>query len=466
FTAKPLLKPEEIAMLGPHCQANIAALLSGATPSYYVPNCGDSKVSGVVLSLFDSSGGQPEHLIQFAMRPGVPMQSTLFALCEAAARTLRGRNVSVADVTAGKFAVEVTLLMDPTMNGTVAEPDLRGVESRDRALFVVDNNRSCWVFEPSKSPDQLLAAATAGAQVMNTESAAVFSCFTQSTRSAITIENVPRPVVGNDARPAAVAGTFYPGDAAELNRMLDDLLGSDQPAKESWPAVMTPHAGLIYSGRLAADVLKRVEIPETVIVIGPKHTRLGVEWAVAPHRVWKFPTGELAADPDLAARLVAKIPGLTLDAAAHQQEHAIEVELPILHRLAPHAKVVGIAIGGGNWDRCQQFARGLAEVIRELPRPPLLVISSDMNHFARDDENRRLDEIALAAFETLDPRTLLDTVTKNAISMCGVLPATIVLETLRELGQLGRSQRVGYATSADVTGDKSRVVGYAGMLVG
>ena len=160
------------------------------------------------------------------------------------------------------------------------------------------------------------------------------------------------------------------------------------------------------------------------------------------------------------------IPGLALDAAAHAQEHAIEVELPFLARLAPQAKVVGIALGGGDLARCREFAEGLAKLIRSLPEPPLLVISSDMNHFASDAENRRLDEIALAAMESLDPERLFQTVREQHISMCGLVPAVIVIETLRLLGQLQKVERVAYATSADVSGDKNRVVGYAGMLLG
>jgi AmmeMemoRadiSam system protein B len=120
----------------------------------------------------------------------------------------------------------------------------------------------------------------------------------------------------------------------------------------------------------------------------------------------------------------------------------------------------------GNWDLCQRFADALAQVIRRLPTRPLLLISSDMNHFATDRENRLLDEIALRAMERLDPAHLLATVTEHDISMCGVLPAVIVMETLRLLGGLRTSDRVSYATSADVTGDPSRVVGYAGMLLG
>ena len=213
-------------------------------------------------------------------------------------------------------------------------------------------------------------------------------------------------------------------------------------------------------------MLKRVTIPDTVIVLCPKHTPLGVEWAVAPQQTWSMPGFTLESDPKLARQLSQAIPGLELDALAHQREHAVEVELPFLARLAPETKVVGIAIGGGDYERCCQFADGLASVLREREDKPLLVISSDMNHFATDAENRRLDEIALESLDTLDPKKVYDTVTGNRISMCGVLPAVIALETLKRLGGLKKAERVGYATTADVTGDKSRVVGYAGMLFG
>ena len=105
-------------------------------------------------------------------------------------------------------------------------------------------------------------------------------------------------------------------------------------------------------------------------------------------------------------------------------------------------------------------------MLRTLGTKPLLVISSDLNHYASDSENRRLDEIALSAVESLDPACVYETTTKQKISMCGMLPTVIVLETLRQLGMLNTCHRLGYATSADVTGDTSRVVGYAGMLFG
>jgi AmmeMemoRadiSam system protein B len=124
-----------------------------------------------------------------------------------------------------------------------------------------------------------------------------------------------------------------------------------------------------------------------------------------------------------------------------------------------------VALAGGDFARADHIARQLAAVLQSLEEPPLLLISSDMNHFATDQENRRLDQLALQAMESGDAERLLRTCQEHAISMCGVFPAAIVMRTLQLLGQPPQFQRLGYATSADATGDTSRVVGYAGMLL-
>ena len=268
-----------------------------------------------------------------------------------------------------------------------------------------------------------------------------------------------------ESRPPAWAGQFYPGTPDELNQALDALL-ADRPPPEPWAGAMVPHAGWVYSARLAAAVLGRVKIPDRVIVFCPRHRPLGAAWAVAPHRVWSLPGRDVESDPELAGRLADAVTGLELDAAAHRQEHAIEVELPLVARLAPHARVVGIAIHGGDLASLGRFADELAGAMlqEDLPERPLLVISSDMNHFSPDPQTRRLDRLALDAIEALDPARLYETVIEHNISMCGVLPAVIVMETLRRLGSLNRCEPVGYATSADAFGDRRTTVGYAGAL--
>ena len=270
-----------------------------------------------------------------------------------------------------------------------------------------------------------------------------------------------------DVRPPAAAGRFYPGDPREVRRMVDELLATAAPEPtQPWPGVMVPHAGWMYSGALAAAVFRRVAIPDRAIILCPRHRPHGARWAVAPHRRWLFPGGELASDPALAARLAHAVTGLALDAAAHREEHAIEVQLPLLARLAPQVRVVGITVGDGSLPELLRFGAELAGVLRDMPQRPLLVISSDMNHFADDTQTRRVDRLALDAIETLDPARVYETVRQNRISMCGMGPCVIVMEALRQLACLNRCELVGYATSGEASGTTDQVVGYAGLLFG
>lgn len=457
----PPFTPDQVAAYADFCRSNIIALLTGATPSYYFFDAPDGNVTGIVVTVRWGTRSEDLTFSQTSLRPGVPLQGTLFALAQSAAPSLARLGIRPTDLVT--LRVGLVILYDPAMHGTVEDVDLAGIDPHRRAVLVIERGKSALVYDHQKSAAKLVEDAAEQAQISHPELTPVFSVAALSTLDRVAISNVPKPVRGPAEREPGVAGMFYPADSTELQELVDELLGGSS-STHTWPAAMVPHAGLIYSGRIAAQVLKRIAIPDTVIVICPKHTPHGVEWAVAPQQTWSMPGFTMESDPKLARQLAAAIPGLELDAAAHQREHAIEVELPFLARLAPQCKVVGVAIGGGDYDRCCQFADGLARVLQQRDDRPLLLISSDMNHFATDAENRRLDDMALRSLDSLDPRNVYDTVTSNRISMCGVLPAVIVMETLRRLGGLKRSERAGYATTADTTGDKSRVVGYAGML--
>jgi AmmeMemoRadiSam system radical SAM enzyme/AmmeMemoRadiSam system protein B/AmmeMemoRadiSam system protein A len=455
--------PADVATLAEFCRGNLAALASGATPSFYLSNAFDGSICGVLLSV--GPPGNPTNVEGrvFAQREDKPLQATLYSLTEALARAIRNRSIDATALTRNE--VHLTVLRDPAMHGTADAPDLAGFDSGRRALVVGDSAQTVWIYDPSRTAEQLLAEALDLGHFPKPAAAAVFSMAAVSTAPRAAASFALPPQASPGVRPAAVAGTFYPGTPQEIDRLLGQFL-TELPKPEPWPAALVPHAGWIYSGRLAATTLARVEIPEQVIVFCPRHRAGGADWAVTPHETWSLPGGNLAADPELARRLASSIPGLVLDALAHQQEHAIEVQLPILARLAPKSRVIGIAIGRGDLAQLQRFAEGLANVIASLPHRPLLVISSDMNHYASDADTRRLDQVALRAMQTLDPVRLFETVTQQRISMCGLRPAVIVMETLRRLDTLHRMELVGYTTSAEASGDSRRCVGYAGVLLG
>jgi AmmeMemoRadiSam system protein B len=357
----------------------------------------------------------------------------------------------------------LTVLWDAAMHGSADAPQLQGVDPHHRALFVAQ--QGCWAlaWNPQAGPEDLLREAVALLQSPTAGRASVFSLTVISTFDRIMAANVPKRQAGADIRPPAVAGMFYPRDAEEIDRQLDQWF-AHKPEVEPWAAALVPHAGWIYSGRLAAQVFSRVKFPKQVIVLAPRHRPEGIQWAVAPHRTWQLPGRSLDSDAELARILADSIPGLELDAAAHAGEHAIEVQLPLMARLAPESRVVGITIHSGELDDLQRFGQQMAGVLAGLSERPLLVISSDMNHFADDGETRRRDRLALDALASLDPSRLYRTVRDNRISMCGVLPAVVVLSALGRLNALNRCQEVGYTTSAVASHDTQRCVGYAGML--
>jgi AmmeMemoRadiSam system protein B/AmmeMemoRadiSam system protein A len=446
------------------CADNIFLLYRGATASYVLDGCPDGNVAGIAIFVNEPGTQETMEVSKMSMQPPMPLQSSLFQLCQGAAAALKQRSKTRHGPQSLNLAIAI--LFDPAMHGTVAKADLRGFDPKNRALLVAESQNNAWIYDPEKSAEQLLDEAAKAAKVTTPEAAGVFSLGICSSGKPLQVVRTVEPQVGPTVRGANQAGRFYPQDKDELTTVVDKLFEGDAPAAQVWPAVMMPHAGLQFSGKVAADALRRVKIPSTVIVLCPKHTPLGVEWAVAPNEEWALPTGNVQSDPVLARELAKTIDGLELDGAAHHMEHAIEVELPLIQRLAPEAKVIGIAIGGGTYARLEKFAEGLAYALDGRKDDVLFVISSDMNHFAADEENRRLDEQALAALESLDPHKAFDTIMEKRISMCGIRPAVVVMETLKRWNRLSKTVRTGYATTADTTGDKSRVVGYAGMLLG
>ncbi len=455
------LSPEQIAAYTRFCRENLAALLWGGTPRYSAPGLPDGTVSGLVLSIDPGTGEAPRQASRIDLSRGMALQASLFQLTQAFAPALSQSGVADGDLA----RLSLTILYDPVMHGGMEGPDLRGIDPARRALLLLERGRSSLVFNTQQKADDSLQNAAQRLAVRDPQATAIFSLAADTAETRVEHTVIPQPNLGVAVRPPAMAGKFYPGDPNALRALVDELLGPEQQTK-SWPAAMVPHAGLRYSGAVAGSVLRRLKIPKTVIVIGPKHTPYGVDWAVSPSQEWSIPGARIASDPELAERLVKAIPGLELDALAHQQEHGIEVELPFLARLAPQARVVGIALGQASFAECQQFAEGLAKVVRVLTEPPLLLVSSDMNHFASDAATRRLDELALECMDRKDAQGLFDTCRKKHVTMCGMIPAVIVMETLKRLGKLNRVERVAYATTADTTGDLSRVVGYAGVVMG
>ena len=263
----------------------------------------------------------------------------------------------------------------------------------------------------------------------------------------------------------AVAGRFYPDDPGILRGTVDSfLLSGKEEKKIRARACLVPHAGYMYSGSVAGEVYRRMEIPARMILLGPRHFPQGAPLAILSDGAWQTPLGMAAIDRPLAEKIARAFPPLREDAVAHSAEHSLEVQLPFLQRLVPSFAFVPIVIGLAKWEPLEGLGHALASVISEEREPVLLIASSDMNHYESDAVTRVKDRKAIDRILALEPRKLFDTVRDEEISMCGDAAAVAALIAARELGAT-EAELVRYATSGEVNGDMQEVVGYAGMLI-
>jgi hypothetical protein len=271
-------------------------------------------------------------------------------------------------------------------------------------------------------------------------------------------------------RAATAAGTFYPADAVELRRRVDWLLSEVDVRPAPAIAVLVPHAGYDYSGACAAEVYARVHIPRTVVLLGPNH--YGAASQPAGACVWRAgsfatPLGDVPVDAHFAGALIEACPLVAHDPVAHREDHALEVQLPfLLARAAPRLpSIVPILLRWEDWPRCRQLAHALVAVAREAEHDSVLLLaSSDMSHFEPAAVALGHDEPALAAIRQLDGEKLLRVCHERNITMCGVAAAAVVLEAARQLGAC-RADIVAHTHSGLATGDNSRVVSYAGVVI-
>lgn len=264
-------------------------------------------------------------------------------------------------------------------------------------------------------------------------------------------------------RRPAVAGLFYPDRPERAEAELDRLL-TPGPSRQRAAALVVPHAGWMYSGRVAGEVYGRVDIPKLAVILGPNHTGLGPAGSVMARGRWAVPGREMPIAEALARALIARTPALEEDELAHRREHAIEVQLPFLRRLEPRLAFVPVTLMRTDLGFCEEVGRAVASAVRGLDEPVLLICSTDLNHYESQSVSNRKDRLAIEALLSLDPARLLDTVSEHRISMCGIAPAAATLAALRELAH-GPAELVRYETSGDVSGDYGRVVGYAGLVV-
>ena len=271
-------------------------------------------------------------------------------------------------------------------------------------------------------------------------------------------------------RQPAVAGRFYPANAQHLRAEVETYTtapasaAAEPETKVRAMGCVVPHAGYMYSGHVAGAVYRRLDLPRRFVVLCPNHTGMGEPLAIMSQGAWHTPLGDALIDEKLAEQLKSRLSLLSDDPAAHQYEHALEVQLPFLQVLAPGFKFVPITVGPSNFEVLSALGKVIGAAAAEYGEPVLVIASSDMNHYESDEVTRVKDRRAIDQLLALDPRGLYDVVHQANISMCGYGPAVAMLTAVRKLGAT-RAELIRYATSGDVSGDHDMVVGYAGVTV-
>jgi AmmeMemoRadiSam system protein B len=266
-------------------------------------------------------------------------------------------------------------------------------------------------------------------------------------------------------RAPIAAGKFYASSSAELKKQIE-AFSSDTQDRLKAIACVLPHAGYIYSGRVAAETVARIRVKEKIVLIGPNHTGYGKPFSLISSGVWQTPLGEVAIDSQLAEKILKFSKYLEHDELAHTYEHSLEVELPLLQYVRSDIQIVPIIIASADAGVLKQIGRDIALAIEDLKLKDsvLIVASSDLTHYESKDQAKIKDDQAIDAILKLDEDMLLEKVKKYDISMCGVNAVAAMLAGAKILGAT-RSQLVSYRTSGDVSQDYDSVVGYAGIII-
>jgi len=264
-------------------------------------------------------------------------------------------------------------------------------------------------------------------------------------------------------RQPAVAGQFYAETSKQLRSDLAEMIPAP-PGTRRVVGIIAPHAGYIYSGPIAGAVFGSIRMPTTVLILGPNHHGTGAGVALYPDGEWLTPLGTIHINSRLNSLLQQNVPFVRPDTVAHEFEHSLEVQVPFIQYLQADATVSAICLGHGDFAVVRQIGEGIAAAIRAYGADVLIVASSDMTHYESADSARRKDGLALDRVLNRDPEGLLRVCRDEQITMCGVVPAAVMLVAAGVLGAT-QAEVVAYGNSGDVTGDNRQVVGYAAVAV-
>lgn len=268
-------------------------------------------------------------------------------------------------------------------------------------------------------------------------------------------------------RRPAVAGMFYSGNRATLEREVAVFLENSMPEKgvNHIYGIVAPHAGYMYSGGVAARAYRQVMDfeYEVVVVISPSHHVYFDKVSVYDGDYYETPLGLIPVNKQLCRQLTELDDRLILSAIGHEgEEHALEVQLPFLQHVFDDFTLVPIVMGDQNRPNIIALANALSKALKD--KKALIVASSDLSHYHSYEEAVRLDSVVISHINSFKEDNLYEDLATGLCEMCGGGPVIAMMKACRQLGAT-KSKVVLYRNSGDVTGDRSHVVGYLAAIV-
>lgn len=272
-------------------------------------------------------------------------------------------------------------------------------------------------------------------------------------------------------RAAAVAGSWYPGDEQVLCRAVDEHLASVEDApRGDIVGLVAPHAGLVYSGAVAAYAYQAVagRTYDVVVLVGPSH-HVGFEGvAVYPRGWFATPLGDVPVSADIADRLLA-MPWVRTHPTAHVREHSLEMQLPFLQRVLPSVPIVPLLLGAQEREVIRALGDALAAALADVS--PLIVASTDLSHYFPASQAEVHDRIVIDHVARFDAEGLLaeyERYPADRRGRCVACGGGALVAVMRAVARLGAEEArvLRYADSGDVSGDKGAVVGCLAAALG
>ncbi|UCF71296.1 MAG: AmmeMemoRadiSam system protein B [candidate division WOR-3 bacterium] len=265
---------------------------------------------------------------------------------------------------------------------------------------------------------------------------------------------------GKEYRASPHAGSWYPGTEKELRETITgylDKAGATVPGEIV--GLISPHAGYMYSGPVAAHAYKLVEGWECddVIVIGPSHRHAFYGASVDTFPGRQTPLGKIDFDIEIARRLIAAEKDITYESDAHAVEHSVEIQMPFIQFTVRKFKAIEIIMGTQDYKTCEMLSKAIAKATKG--RTVLIVASSDLSHYQSQKRAEALDKLVVDAVAKFDPELLHERLSSRSCDACGGGPMITAMLVARELGA-DKAKPLLYATSGDITGDHTQVVGY------